>query len=453
MPGRDAKQPLALSDRAITGACAAGVAGLYAWFFINAFKRIGTVKPGGLATGDFEHFFFAARAMLDGQDVYTSGHNGYIYPPLLAFLYTPFARMELNAAALALLIVNLAMGLLSAWVAGRAVVERIGAPMKSVCVVLVGTFATLLALDKLKSEYQMWQTNVLVMLMFAVALRQLDKRPWLAGLALGLAFNIKYLPVLALPYLLLRRRWNAAAWFAAGIAGFAFLPAVLVGWSTNLRYLKTAFAGFARLIGVDAGEVSKANIDGITAPYSVSITSAIARLFQTGDAGYGHADSATVALAAAAGIGAAYAGGLLWMYRKHGVPALLWPRESEQRSPMFCTMLAVEWVGLMVAVLAFGPQTNMRHMSLLLVVFAPAAGILLFPARGVSRVPLAIGTLVLLLGITLPPGGAMFDDAVRAWRAVGGPGACLVVYFAMLVWTGLGQAKALGDRTPGVIGA
>ena len=441
------------SDRAITAGSLAVIGGLYAWFFVNAYRRIGTVKPGGLATGDFEHFYFGARAMLDGQDVYTSGHNGYIYPPLLAFLYTPFARLGLDAAALSLLVVNLVLGLLTAWIAGRTVVERVGAnvgvPARFVCVVLVGTVATLLALDKLKGEYQMWQTNVLVMLMFAVALWQLDKRPWLAGLALGLAFNIKYLPVAALPYLLMRRRWKAAGWFAAGIAGFALLPAVLVGWATNLHYLKTAFAGFARLIGVDAGEGPKANIDGITAPYSVSVTSALARLFQGGDAGYGHGDSATVALAAAAGIGVAYAGALLWMYRRRGVPAILWPRESGQGTAMFRAMVAVEWVGLMVAVLSFGPQTNMRHMSLLLVVFAPAAAILLFAARGVSRVPLMVGTAVLFLAITLPPGGDRFDDAVRFWRQVGGPGVCMLVYFASLVWTGLAQARALGEETPG----
>jgi len=433
------------SDRAVTTGSLAVVGGLYGWFFVNAFKRIGTVKPGGLATGDFEHFYFGARAMVEGTDLYSSGHVGYIYPPLLALLYTPAAYLSLDAAAIVLLVVNLALGLLTAWVAGRAVVERLGSGVTTAAVVLVGAAATVLALDKLKGEYQMWQTNVLVMLMFALALWQLDKRPWLAGLALGLAFNIKYLPVIALPYLLLRRRWGAAAWFVAGIVGFALLPAVLVGWETNLGYLRTAFAGFARLVGADAGAGPRANIDGITAPYSVSITSALARVLGP-DRGYEQGGAATLALAAAAGVGALYAAMIFWMYRRRGVPALLWPNARHQAAPAWRSMIAVEWVGLMVAVLAFGPQTNMRHMSLLLVVFAPAVGLILFAARGVARAPLATGTAVLFLGIILPPGGETFDGAVRAWRQVGGPSVCALIYYALLVWSGLAHARAASSE-------
>lgn len=423
---------------ALAGA-ACGVGALYAWFFINAARRIGQETPIGPRTGDFVHFYYAARAMLEGTDIYTSGRNGYIYPPLLAFLYTPIGRLTENGAALVMLFVNLATGLATAWIAALAAVGRLGVPRRAVNIALVAALASFLALDKLKGEYQMWQTNALVMLMFATALWQLDRRPWLAGLALGLAFNIKYLPVLALPYLLVRRRWGAAAWFALGIVAFALLPAVLVGWETNLGYLRTAFAGFARLLGIDAGPGPKANIDGITAPYSVSVTSALARLLGE-DRGYAHGGGSRAALGAAAALGLLYAAGLGAMYRARRVPALLWPPAAAQGAPPWRALVAVEWVGLIVAVLCFGPQTNMRHMSLLLVVLSPGVALLLFGA-GLARRPLLIGTAALVLAIILPPGGAGFDAARDAWFRVGGPSVCMLCYFAALAWTGLAWAS------------
>jgi uncharacterized membrane protein len=71
--------------------------------------------------------------------------------------------------------------------------------------------ATLMVATRLRSEFQMWQTNVPMMLLMLAALHWLDPRPRLAGLSLGMAVSIKYLPLLFLPYLLLRRRFAAAA--------------------------------------------------------------------------------------------------------------------------------------------------------------------------------------------------------------------------------------------------
>jgi hypothetical protein len=38
-------------------------------------------------TGDFTHFWQAARAMLNGDNIYTADKGRYVYPPLLAFLF------------------------------------------------------------------------------------------------------------------------------------------------------------------------------------------------------------------------------------------------------------------------------------------------------------------------------------------------------------------------------
>ena len=77
-------------------------------------------------TGDFVHFFEAARAMVRGQDIYSSGRGGYIYPPLLAFLYTPLAGLPQNAAAVVLLFCNTALLLGSVFLAVREFARRFG---------------------------------------------------------------------------------------------------------------------------------------------------------------------------------------------------------------------------------------------------------------------------------------------------------------------------------------
>ena len=420
----------------------AGWAVLVACLFVNAVRRVGG------PTGDFVHFYEAARAMARGQDLYSSGRGGYIYPPLLAFLYTPFAGLPANAAAVVLLVCNTALMLASGFLAAGELARRFGVradPWQTAGVALV---AALLVADKLKGELQMWQTNLLLLFLFTAALRLLDRRPTLAGAALGVAFNIKYLPIVLLPYLLLRRRWAAAGAFAASAAGFALLPAALTGWDANLRNQAVAYDGILRLVGVPVGPARAANVEGITAAFSVSIPSAFARL-----AG----GSAVLGLAAAGLVGLAAAAAAAWMYRRNGVPFLYRPDGARPEAQPARALAGVEWAALMTAVLAFSPQTNTRHLSLLLFVLTAAVVLLAFPHRGVARWPLLVGTSVLVLGLVLPPGsqefgerlGALFTASVESWRAIGGPSWCALAMLGTLLWVGLRYARSLAEARGG----
>ena len=277
----------------------------------------------------------------------------------------------------------------------------------------VALTAVLLVGDKLKGELQMWQTNLLMLFLFTAALRLLDRRPALAGAVLGLAFNIKYLPIVFLPYLLLRRRWTAAAAFVASVVGFALLPAVLTGWDVNLHNQAIAYSGLLRLMGVPVG-ARAANIDGITAEFSVSIPSGVARLAGAGG-------SASIALAAAGLVALAAAAVAAWMYRRNGVPFLYRPDGFARRCHHARSSV---WNGrhCVTAVLVFSPQTNTRHLSVLLLVQTLAVLLLASPRPGVSRRPLLVGTAMLVLGLVFPPGTQDFGDSggdlVR--RAAGG---------------------------------
>ena len=66
---------------------------IYVWIWAVSAHRIDGQPFSGFAQvfitgcGDFEHFYHAARAMRDGTPLYSSGVHGYIYPPLIAFLF------------------------------------------------------------------------------------------------------------------------------------------------------------------------------------------------------------------------------------------------------------------------------------------------------------------------------------------------------------------------------
>jgi hypothetical protein len=285
--------------------------------------------------------------------------------------------------------------------------------------------------DKFKGEVQMWQTNALLLVLLALALRWLDSRPALAGAALGFAFNVKYLPLPLLPYLLLRRRWRAAGWFAASALAFALLPAAAAGWGRNLAYQAVAYRGLLGLFGA-APAAPAAHVEGIGNELSVSVTSGLARRFASGApgaAGFLLAGLAALACLALAG----------WMYRRAGLALLYRGDGAAPWGAAARALTAVEFSGLVAATLAFSPQTNSRHLVLLLPALTAAAALLLYGRLGAARWPLLVGTLLLTLGLVLPPGGLM-DPALHAWREVGGPCWCVLPMTLALLGAGLRQA-------------
>ena len=157
--------------------------------------------------------------MRTGGDLYTERHRNYIYPPLVALLYMPLTvfsdppTLHRTAGIIALLL-NAAMAITTIWLLARESVRRLVTNLAPeavrTLVPVVALLATIIIADKLRSELRMWQTNILMLFFSACGLRFLDRRPTLAGAFLGLAVNVKYLPIAFLPWLLLRRRFKAA---------------------------------------------------------------------------------------------------------------------------------------------------------------------------------------------------------------------------------------------------
>ena len=421
----------------------------YAWFWVVVSHRVGGAPYSGFASvfvtgcGDFEHFYYGARALRDGTDLYASGVRGYIYPPLLAFLFVPLTAFSVQTAAWIMLVVNLGLGLMCAWVMAGETLRRLDVEATTARVAAVAALATLFAATKLRSEFQMWQTNILLMAALVLALRFLDSRPRLAGLLLGLAFDIKYLPIVFLPYLLLRRRFVAAGWFCIGIVAFALAPALVTGWSANLHYWAQALSGVAHLFGIPTPGIPPANIDPIGIGHSISITSGVSRIF----AGASHAAGPAVVACIAAATAL-----VLWrVYRRMEMPLLAWPSAADQGAQPWRVLIVLEWAALIALDLAFSPQTNPRHASLLLMTFVPMAAMLCFPKPGLPRWPAWAGTGILLFGMLYPPNLPAMLQELAWWRHVGGAGWCMVLSLPFFLAAGLGRLRANAPaprRTP-----
>src|SRR2546423_8414252 len=87
------------------------VASQWAWAGAIMLLAVVAVLPGASRalrnkTGDFTHFWHAASAMLNGDDIYAPGEGRYAYPPLLAFILQPLARLPERIAAIIWMIVR-----------------------------------------------------------------------------------------------------------------------------------------------------------------------------------------------------------------------------------------------------------------------------------------------------------------------------------------------------------
>lgn len=418
------------------------LAALYIWFWKVSVHRIDDAPMSVFAhvfvtdCGDFEHFYLAARALREGSDLYGSGARGYIYPPLLAFLFIPLTFLTVKGAAMAMLAVNLSAGFACAWFGAAEVLRRMQNDKVPGDVLWVSSMSSLFMATRLRGEFQMWQTDVLMMLLMLLALRWLDARPRLAGLSLGLAVGIKYFPLLFLPYLLLRRRNTAASWMLVGVLVSAALPALASGWYVNLQHLKVALSGLLRLLGAAPLGPRFANIAPIDADYSISITSAIARTLGSAAApGHALALSAAVAVLVLGFVGRSYL--------KAGLPLLRWPDVAAQMRQPLCGLIAIEWMAMVAFSLAFSPQTNPRHTSLLFMVATPLTVMLLLPKPGVSRWPASMGLSIMLFGLIFPPGIAGLEGISKWWIAVGGTGWCIAAMLPLLFFAAISYLRLL----------
>lgn len=393
---------------------------------------------------DFFCFYDAAVAARHGQDIYASGTGGYIYPPLLAFLLIPLSLFPPAFAAIAWKLGTVFAIILATFLCSFEWSGRFRFRWDTQRALGAAAIVWALLADKMMSQVQLGQSDLLLIIPFILGLHWLGKKPLACGIALGFAVHIKYLSLVFLPYLLVRGRWKEAWGMVASIAFFAALPSAWFGWQRNMEYLLTAMRGMGSMAADRTGVAGSANIHEITWERSVSIPSAAARLAERmqWDAG------AAVWLTAGAAL-VLFA--ITWViYRRNRAPMFVDRRpRTDDVLPERRAIVALEWSGLIAAALLFSPQTTARHFILLFPVLVGAASLVLRSRPSTPRIALSIGLVLLMLGLVLPPGGREYADALRWWRGIGGASWCLVVFLFAFLDAGLKESGIDGSARDG----
>jgi hypothetical protein len=390
---------------------------------------------------DFQVYYVAAKALCEHQDPYVYAERPYIYPPLFATLCMPLASFSANTAAMLYIPFMVAAVLLSFYLGIREYMRRFEVPATSLLVSVSLLIAFMIMEDRVKADLQMFQVNSLLLCLFILALRWLDQRPRLAGIALGLAMNIKAFPLIMLPYLIFRKRYQTAAYMVGATVCFGLLPAVVLGWGKNLQYLAQSSGGFLSLLGIQTGVQQKALIKDVTASYSVSISSGLVRML-----GPGHEALAWTVVAV---ILLAVISFAAWAYRKGGLARLHWPDRFKQQEQPWQALIALEWAVLLAVALSVSPQTNSRHFLMLAPLAMLGSVMLVKTFRKTGWLCILVGTALLWASLTLPPGSfriSFLRTAHVFWQFVGGPSWILLESLPFLI---LGGVLVLGGKKRG----
>jgi Glycosyltransferase family 87 len=191
-------------------------------------------------TKDYALWFWAGQQVLNGNDLYPTGADGYlefIYPPLPAiFLAIPsyFGRIPLY---LGLSFLNAAAWWMTSQFSNAMTgSDKIPGPWLAA---LPG-FATVTFVFDM---FDLGQPNLvlLAIMLLGFWLLQHD-RPWSAGSLFALATAIKVFPVAVFPYLVWRRRWASAASMVVFLGILLLLvPAPVRGYQRNVAELQSWF--------------------------------------------------------------------------------------------------------------------------------------------------------------------------------------------------------------------
>jgi hypothetical protein len=254
----------------------------------------------------------------------------------------------------------------------------------------------------------------------------------LSGLALGFGANIKYVTLIALPYLLIRKRFKAALSTVAGSLLWALLPALAMGWNRNIEFLRKAIDGLVNLSAQNSAVAGAAKVFG--PEFGYSIPAFAARYFGNG----GHTVASMAVVCVVALLFSLTAWGL---YRSAKIPMLLGRGGRRETQGITPGVVALEWAGLIVIVLAFSPQTSSPRLSMLLFPCLLAVSVLLMPRGQISGLPLILGLLIMFAGLVLPIKGVGLDPAIPIWRNFSGPTWCILPMYLTLLWVGLRRLK------------
>jgi hypothetical protein len=208
----------------------------------------GVVPALSKIDADFPGYFTAARIVIDGQDTRRLYDDDWFreqirryglesaknpgkfapFPPPTALLLVPIARCEPLTALRIVTAVSVLCIIASIVLLARILAWR---PLDSALFILSSGLAIVGGL-RFGQPYILISTFcILGFYLYR------EKRPWLAGICLGLFVPIKYFPVIFLAYFAFQREWKVLMGGAVAIACVGLVSVGVLGWEVHQTFL------------------------------------------------------------------------------------------------------------------------------------------------------------------------------------------------------------------------
>lgn len=227
------------------------VLALLAWLHLYRAVQTASVEPT-----DFRTYFMASEDALAGRNPYTKSekHLDYIYPPLLLWLCAPLTKLPFLVAVAVWTLVNFL-----AWIGAVCLTLKIVNPRRAATWILI-VVPSLACYRWILQASTRGQLNLIVLLVTLAGLWAAERRKeWLSGSFLAMAIHLKLLPILFLPYFILRTRWKVvASCFAVGVI-LLVLPGVTYGREWTIQMLRLWLQRFLQHGGALAMDMEGGN--------------------------------------------------------------------------------------------------------------------------------------------------------------------------------------------------
>lgn len=186
---------------------------------------------------DLQVYYDAAAELLEAGTPYgqafglSSGF--YKYSPAAALFFAPFHLLGWMATRV---IYFIALAFSIAW--GLPWIVRTFANRNSIAALIPLVLLSVLAVGgHLSREMLLGNVNWFLLLLAVIAFRLLKERATLGGVVIGLILLFKPHFAVLLPWLVLRQEWKPLATSAGTILVGLFLPAIGLGWTSNLELI------------------------------------------------------------------------------------------------------------------------------------------------------------------------------------------------------------------------
>jgi len=234
-------------------------------------------KPGLFAV-NFEVYYYAAEAVLSGADLYAvrppgQPAYGYLYPPVVALAFVPYALLPSPWPGFAVhTLVQVASGVALGTLAFR-VAERHGAALERLDRALVVGYATL-SVHVTPSLYY-GNVNPTLALAVGAAVVWVDRSGGVrAGVAAAVPALVKAFPAAVGLWFLRNRSWQAVGSAVAAGAGALLASVALFGVDVHRRYVDVALLGRLGQVDVAGGMAPSVAVFTLRRPLSVLLPGA-----------------------------------------------------------------------------------------------------------------------------------------------------------------------------------